>query len=79
MSETAEVMQIVVNDDRGRALPERLRVRLERAALLRCADHGQPVVAITIHIRENGWFDTTWVTCCAELERQATAIVKNRC
>lgn len=60
-------------------LRERLRERLERAAQLRCAEHGQPVVAVTIHGRENGWFDSVWTTCCAVLERQAGAIVKGRC
>ena len=58
---------------------ERLRERLERAAQLRCAEHGQPVVAVTIHGRENGWFDQLWTTCCPALETQARAIVKGRC
>jgi hypothetical protein len=61
------------------AVRERLRERLERAAWLRCAEHGQPVVAVTIHGRENGWFDSVWTTCCAALETQAGAIVKGRC
>jgi hypothetical protein len=46
---------------------------------LLCPEHGQPVVAVTIHGRENGWFDTSWVACCASLEQQAGAIVKDRC
>lgn len=71
-------MQVTVND-RGSELRERLRGRLERAAQLRCAEHDQPVVAVTIHGRENGWFDSRWTTCCADLERQAAAIVKDRC
>lgn len=58
---------------------ERLRVRLEHAARLRCAEHGQPVAAVTIHGRENGWFDSVWTTCCSALETQAGAIVKERC
>ena len=61
------------------ALRERLEERLERAAQLRCAEHGQPVVAVTINGRENGWFDSVWTTCCPLLEEQAGAIVKNRC
>ncbi|HEY2325053.1 MAG TPA: hypothetical protein VGJ82_19505 [Thermoanaerobaculia bacterium] len=61
------------------ALRERLRERLDRAAQLRCAEHGQPVVAVTINGRENGWFDPVWTTCCDVLETQAGAIVKNRC
>jgi hypothetical protein len=64
--------------DRGHALRQRLQERLERAALLRCAEHGQPIVAVTIHARENGWFDSQWTTCCEGLERQAMAIVKER-
>jgi len=58
---------------------ERLRERLERAAQLRCPEHGQTVVAVTIFGRENGWFDSRWTTCCEGLERQAVAIVKERC
>lgn len=65
--------------DRGPELRERLRGRLERAAALRCAQHGEAVVAVTIHARENGWFDARWTTCCADLERAAVAIVKDRC
>jgi hypothetical protein len=78
MSVSAEVMQIAIKD-RGWELRERLRDRLDQVAELRCADHGQPVHGVTIHARENGWFDATWTTCCADLERQATAIVKSRC
>jgi hypothetical protein len=65
--------------DAADTLRERLRKRLEAAAQLRCADHGQPVVAVTIHGRENGWFDSVWTTCCTVLETQARAIVKARC
>ena len=72
-------MMKVTIEDRAQALRERLRDRLERAALLRCAEHGQPVMAVTIHGRENGWFDSMWTTCCDALERQAAAIVKARC
>jgi hypothetical protein len=66
--------------DRGRpTLGERLRERLDHAAMLRCSEHDQPITAVTIHGRENGWFDSNWITCCETLERQAVAIVKERC
>ena len=65
-------------ENRGLNLPERMTERLERAAKLYCADHGQPVMAVTINGRENGWFDTRWTTCCEGLEQQAAAIVKER-
>ena len=65
--------------DRGAELRERLRDRLDRAAQLRCPEHGQPVSAVTIHARENGWFDSTLTTCCADLEQRATSIIKDRC
>ena len=73
-----DIMRIAVND-RGPELRERLRDRLDEAAQLRCAEHDQPVTAVTIHAQENGWFDSTWTTCCADLERQAASIVKDRC
>ena len=76
MKRPVEEMRITVND---RGLRERLRPRLQQAAELRCAQHGQSVVAVTIHGRENGWFDATWTTCCPEMEKQAVAIVKDRC
>lgn len=60
-------------------LRERLRERLDLAAQLRCEEHQQPVVAVTIYGRENGWFDARWTTCCEALEKQAVAIVKDRC
>ena len=67
-------------EDRGRSvLREKLRDRLDRAAALRCEEHDQPVVSVHIHGRENGWFDTQWTTCCEGLQRQAAAIVKERC
>jgi ribose 1,5-bisphosphokinase PhnN len=78
MSASADVMHIAVID-RGPELRERLRDRLNRAAQLRCTEHGQAVVSVTIHARENGWFDATWTTCCADLKRQAASIVKDRC
>ena len=56
-----------------------LQERLDRAAALRCPEHNQPVVAVTIHGRENGWFDSQWTTCCEGLQRQAASIVKERC
>ncbi|HUP65174.1 MAG TPA: hypothetical protein VM557_07830 [Thermoanaerobaculia bacterium] len=65
--------------DREFALRERLSGRLEQTALLRCGEHGEPVIAVTIHNRENGWFDSSWTTCCEALEQQAAAIVKQRC
>ena len=82
MSVHADVMRIAINDRSAELrdqLRERLSDRLARAAQLRCTEHGQPVVEVTIHGRENGWFDSRWTTCCAALERQATSIVKDRC
>ena len=69
----------VIIEDRAMRLRDRLRERLERAEALRCEDHGEAIVAVTINGRENGWFDTTWLTCCDRLTRQAVAIVKERC
>jgi len=66
-------------EDRGLTLRERLRERLDRACRLRCAEHGQESVAVDIHARENGWFESIWITCCEGLEQQAMAIVKERC
>jgi hypothetical protein len=66
-------------EERGPALRERLRERLDRAASLRCDEHGEAVVAVAINVRENGWFDSRWTTCCESLMRQAAAIVKERC
>jgi hypothetical protein len=74
----AEAMKITYRQF-SHALRERLHERLERAARLRCAEHGQPIVEVTIHGRENGWFDAVWTTCCPALETQARAIVKVRC
>ncbi len=71
-------MKITI-EDRGVALGDRLKGRLELAARLRCAEHGQPVAAVVIHGQEHGWFDSRWTTCCEGLERQAMAIVKERC
>jgi len=71
-------MRIAITD-RALELRGRLQDRLDRAAELRCPKHHQPVVAVTIHARENGWFDSTWITCCADLERRASLIVKDRC
>ena len=67
-------MRITV-EDRGPSLRE----RLDRASRLWCNEHHQAVVAVSIHARENGWFDSTWTTCCEGLERQAAAILKDRC
>ena len=71
-------MKVTVRD-REAFLRERLSDRLDHAARLRCPEHGEPVVAVTIHARENGWFDATWITCCETLQQQAVAIVKERC
>jgi hypothetical protein len=65
--------------DRDLSLRERLRERLDRAAQLECIEHRQSIIAVTIHARENGWFDARWTTCCESLELQAVAIVKERC
>jgi len=69
---------IVTINDRTGQLRARLHGRLENAGRLRCAEHGHAVVAVTIHGRENGWFDCVWVTCCEGLERRAAAILKQR-
>jgi hypothetical protein len=73
-----DAMRITI-EDRGEEFRTRLRDRLESVARLRCAEHDKPVVAVTIHCRENGWFDSRWTTCCDRLEQQAAAIVKERC
>jgi hypothetical protein len=73
-----EAMKINIAD-LGPGMRERLSERLDRAAQLRCTEHDQPVVSVTIYGRENGWFDARWTTCCEDLERQAVAIVKERC
>ena len=78
MSTAVERMRITIID-RGMRLRDRLRERLDQAAALLCPEHGQAVIAVTIHGRENGWFDSSWVTCCANLEREALAIVRDRC
>lgn len=70
-------MKITV-EDRGQSLREKLRERLALAAHLRCKEHGQSVVSVSIHARENGWFDAQWTTCCDALQQQAMAIVKER-
>jgi hypothetical protein len=71
-------MKITI-EDRAEVLRHRLRERLDRAAELRCVEHGEPVVSVTIHGRENGWFDSTYITCCEGLQLQASAVVKERC
>jgi hypothetical protein len=78
MNAVADAMKVTYQNLRD-ALREQLRERIEAAARLRCAEHGRPVAALTIHGRENGWFDPVWITCCATLEAQALAIVKTRC
>lgn len=69
----------VTIEDRAQMLRDRLRDRLDRASRLLCAEHGESVLAVTIHGRENGWFDSHWTTCCSALEQQASGIVKARC
>ena len=69
----------VTIESRSPVLADRLRERLELAGRLRCDEHEGPVLAVTIVARENGWFDSTWITCCDGLTRQARAIVKERC
>lgn len=71
-------MRITI-EDRSMTLRARLHERLDQAAKLLCEEHGQPVIAVTIHNRENGWFDSHWTTCCERLERQAASIVRERC
>lgn len=71
-------MKITV-EGRGPALREKLRERLDKVAKLSCEEHHQKVAAVTIHDRENGWFDTRWTTCCEALQARAAAIVKDRC
>jgi hypothetical protein len=79
MKRSGDAMKITIEDRTGHVFRERLHDRLESASRLRCTEHHQAVIAVTIHGRENGWFDSTWTTCCEGLERQATAIVKVRC
>ena len=57
----------------------RLTERLSRAGRMRCPVHGQRPTAVTIHGRENGWFDSRWTTCCETLELQVMKIVTKRC
>ena len=71
-------MKITI-ESRSPVLADRLRERLDLAGRLRCDEHEEPVLAVTIIGRDNGWFDATWITCCDGLTRQATAIVKDRC
>ena len=78
MSAVGVAMRVTI-EDRSMTLRERLRGRLDEAAQLVCDVHGQPVVSVTIHNRENGWFDSQWTTCCEGLERKAAAIVRERC
>lgn len=78
MNATIATMRITVNE-RGPRIRERLSERLGQAAELRCDEHGQGVIAVEIHARENGWFDSMWTTCCDSLERRAATIVRQRC
>jgi hypothetical protein len=79
MTMTIDSTQITIKDRTGARLRERLSERLADAAALRCTEHDRAVVAVSIHARENGWFDATWITCCEALEQQAAAIVRERC
>lgn len=78
MNVTSNAMKITYRQSSD-TMRERLRERLALAAALRCTEHREQVVAVTIHGRENGWFDALWTTCCSALETQAGAIVKGRC
>ena len=78
MKRNSGTMKITI-EDRAQALGNKLRDRLALAAELRCPEHGEKVVAVAIAARENGWFDARWTTCCEKLEKQAKAIVKERC
>lgn len=49
---------------------------LDRAAELRCAEHGETITAVIINGRDNGSFDPIWITCCKGLDLQATALMK---
>ena len=69
---------IVIIKDRSGQIRERLRGRLHSAEQLLCSEHGEAVAAVTIHGRENGWFDCVWTTCCEQLERRAASILKQR-
>jgi hypothetical protein len=69
---------VAIKDRAGLQLRERLRGRIDKADRLLCDEHGQSVVAVTIHGRENGWFDCVWITCCEQLENRAAAILKQR-
>jgi len=70
----------VTIEDRGRSrIADQLKDRLDRVAGLRCEQHGLPVVSVTIHARENGWFESQWIACCDRLTEEAAAIVKERC
>ena len=69
---------IVTLKDRADRLRERLDARLESVQRLLCTEHEQSVVSVTIHDRENGWFESLWVTCCERLEQRAAAILKQR-
>jgi predicted kinase len=78
MTLTIKDMRVTIEDRAGARLRERLHQRLAVAAELHCAEHDRRVVSVSIHARENGWFDATWTTCCETLEQQAVAIVKER-
>ena len=79
MSAIAEDTMIITIKDLELSRRERLRERLDLAAHLRCDEHGQSPVGVAIFGRENGWFDSRWTTCCDSLEKQAVAILKERC
>lgn len=79
MTAVKEAMRIRIVDRGDPKLSERLSDRLGRAGQLRCAEHDQRVIDVTIFSRENGWFDSRYTTCCESLEQQARAIVKERC
>lgn len=68
----------VTVDDRLAMLRPQLNERLTRVGALRCAVHDEPVGAVTINARENGWFDSRWTTCCDAFERRVSSVLGSR-
>jgi hypothetical protein len=69
----------VVIDSRDHVLRDKISKKLAAAADLRCEQHGNEVVSVTITVYENGWFDSCWIACCDPLAQQAARIVGSRC
>lgn len=72
------VLMRVKTSGREAMLEERLHDRLERIRELRCPEHHQSVVSVTLESLENGWFDCRWITCCEDLENRAADIIGKR-